>query len=164
MKGTYQAQVVSTALAAVGEKKTPSVKVKFETEFAIHDIETPAIQTVYADLWLTEKCWERSMDNLSILGWNGTDLNDLNGTDLLVGQKAWLVLDEEEYNGETRTKVKFINAIGGGGIKAMEADEAKALAASLKGKMLKYRQNKPAPKAEGPAPAQSNDDDGLPFD
>lgn len=152
MVGTYLSQIKDHTLQEVGEKRTPCVAITLET---VENIQTkePATQTVYAKLWLTDGALDYTMKTLTeVLGWNGDDLSDLNGTQKFVGKEVWAVLVEEEYNGKIQTKVKFLNKIGGVAKKPMEADVAKSLAERLKGKVLSYRQKNPV-----------EVEDGLPF-
>ena len=156
MKGTYLATITDHVLKEIGEKNTPAVNFTFET---IENVQTkePEVKTVYCPLWLTDnkKAWEITMDTLTkVIGWNGDDLSDLNGTGDFVGKEVWLVLDEEEYNGKIQTKVKFINRVGGQTQKPFDPEKAKSLSEKLKGKVLAYRQN---------SPVSEPVDDGLKF-
>lgn len=161
MQGTYQATVLSTALATSKNKGTPSVKIQFGTEFNINDMQTPVRKSLYVDLWLTDATFDRTMDTLTMLGWDGADLNALNGTELLCGKEAWVVVAEEEYEGKVRDKIQFVNPVGGGqSAQRMEDKDAADLAKKLKAKVLKYRQNKPqaAKQAAQEAPEAESDD------
>ena len=148
MIGTFLAAVTATVFKESKEKGTPSINITFETSENVETKE-PIIKKVYADLWLSEKAQDRSLETLiKTLGWNGDDLNELNGGDVLAGVEAWLVLEEEEYedsfgNVKTSTKVKWINKIGGKTSKPLDEAKAKSLSDSLKGKVLAFKQNNP---------------------
>ena len=61
------------------------------------------------------------------------------------GKKCEIVVDEEEWEGVKRAKVKYINEIGGGGVmgERMPVDEAKAFAATLRQRILTARGPRP---------------------
>jgi len=143
MVGTFLAAVTAHVFKESKEKGTPSINITFETSENVETKE-PIIKKVYADLWLSEKAQDRSLETLiKTLGWNGDDLNELNGGDVLAGKEAWLVLEEEEYEGKPYTKVKWINKIGGKMSKPLDEAKAKSLSDKLKGKVLAYKQNNP---------------------
>jgi len=83
---------------------SPSVKIVLQNE---------AGEKLYYDCWLLESCKESTFKVLrDVLRWQGNDLNELNNTDELCGRECVAVVEEEEYNGKVRQKVKFLNAIG----------------------------------------------------
>lgn len=88
--------------------------------------------------YFTEDTEDRTMESLRILGWKGDDLSNLEG----VGDNdVRIVIEEEEYQGQVRSKVKWINKIGGLALKTpMTAQQAKAFAAQMKGKAIASRQ------------------------
>jgi hypothetical protein len=125
--------------------------------------------------YLSDAALERTLSSLRILGFDPSQHNGmldvLHGTQLLVSREAELVVETEVYNGEPREKVKWVNEVGGGMGKGMEADKAKGFAASLRQKILSAQPPKPNAKP-GPArqpaaaavPAGAIDpDDDLPF-
>src|SRR5688500_1276083 len=87
--------------------------------------------------YFTEKTTERTLESLRHLGWAGEDLFDLSGIDQ---NEVEIVVEHEEYetdSGELKTsaKVRWINAIGGGGIamkSTMDVAQAKAFAQRMK--------------------------------
>lgn len=113
MKGTFEATVIAHKLATSKNKGTPSVNLKFELNRNVDSgEECPPNTHLYADQWLTDDCFDRTMHTLTkTLSWDGDDLSDLNGT-CLVGNKAWVVVEEEEYEGVTRSKIKWVNEVG----------------------------------------------------
>jgi len=148
MKGTFEAEVLSHVLATSKEKGTPSIKVQVEIQKNVVNGE-PVTGSFYWDGWLTEKAFENTMKAVSeALGWNGGDLSELNGTGAFVGKIVQVVLEEEadDRTGKTHTKIKWLNPLGGGGVKALSGADAKAVADKLKGKVLAYRQKNPAAK------------------
>lgn len=161
----------------IAETGTPSVNLKFLT---LYDMANPTEQvnvTLFADLFLTENSFERSVETLEkVFGFTGDDLQEINNnTELFANIEAVLVVDEEEYNGKIYTKVKFINHPSGGFGKKLEDSEAQRLGAQLRNKLKAYHmKNKtgvaaPAPvKRDKPLPAsntnsRSNFEEPPPF-
>lgn len=88
--------------------------------------------------YFTDAALPFTIKTLRTLGWQGSDLADLSGID---ANEVELVVENEEYEGKNRTRVKFINAIGGLSMKEpLPADRAKAFAAAMKGKILGVEQ------------------------
>lgn len=152
MKGTFLVTVTDHILATSKNTQTPSVKLTLGIIKCITDPEDRTKGQLYHDLWLTDKPFERTMKTLhGVLGWQGDDISELNGTGILCDKELWAEVDEETYEGKTYSKVQWLNPVGGGvKIERMEDASAKALAEKLKGKILNYRQNAP-------------ETDGLPF-
>jgi len=171
MNWTLECIINDHVLAEVGEKKTPSVKFKMTPVKNVVTGEEIQPFTLYFDAWLTEKSIENSLKTLSqCFGWNGSDLSDFNGTGRFVGFKVWAVCEEEEYENELRTKVRFMNPLGGGGsTKPMDDKGQKKLTDALKGRILKFRKDNPDSEIpEGAKPSNQSsqkmtDDSELPF-
>lgn len=107
--------------------------------------------------YFTELTFDRTLESLRILGWNGDDLSDLSGIDQ---NEAQAVIEEEEYDGKLRLKVKWINAKGGLALqKPMSDGEASAFAARMKGRVLAHKQKNGGPSA---APRSTGRDDSPP--
>lgn len=88
--------------------------------------------------YFTEKTFDRTIESLRILGWDGDDLSDLTGLDR---NEAQAVIEEDEYDGKLRLKVQWINAKGGLAIqKPMGDSEAASFAQRMKGRVLSHRQ------------------------
>ena len=158
--GRHEVQVVGHVLGRSGTG-TPHVAVLFE------DINGDRI-TWYG--YLTDKALERTVASLQILGWNpaehGGDIASLNGTGILAGAEAEVVVEAEEYNGDIQMKVKWVNERGGGLGSGMGADEAATFASDLRAKIMGAAKPQPA-KSPGPARQSTgvggNVDDDLPF-
>jgi len=86
------------------QKGTPGVNFKFTDEQGVHH---------YAHLWLTEKTIKNSENVMTnVLGWNGSE--DFSAEDTFNwGCEVDLVINEETYEGATRSVVKFINSPDG---------------------------------------------------
>jgi hypothetical protein len=167
--GRHRVQVVSHILRK-SSGGTPSVAVLFESQETIGD-------RITWDGYLTDAALERTLASLKILGWDPAEhdgkIETLHGTDVLKGAEAEIVVELEEYNGQARPKVKWVNAVGGGGLgEGMDAEDVIAFSASLRQKVLSARA--PTPNAK-PGPARqpaavsanskplSDPDDDLPF-
>lgn len=129
--GTHIAKVKNAVLSE-SSKGTPQVILSFQNQAGEH---------IDAYLYLSDKALERTEKALRACGWVGDDISELmrDGVDL---KEVEIVVEDEEYDGKVRTKVKWINPIR----KEMDADKAKAIALALRKKF------------KGPA-----DDDGVPF-
>jgi len=96
--------VTGHELGFTTQSGTPYIRIYFEY------YEGEELKTRGWDGWLTDKCFMRTISTLrKSLGWTGKDLKELDGTDTLVGQKASLVVGEEEYDGQKRKKIQFVN-------------------------------------------------------
>lgn len=168
MKGTFKCVVIDHVLRESKEKKTPSVMLKLDTVENIITGEKVQSTHLYFDGYLTENAIDNTMKTLTeALGWNGVDLNDLNGTGKFCGVEVAAVVDEESYQGQLRSKVKFVNNLerATAKIDPMESGIARGLAESLKGRIMKYRQDNKGetrPPVSTPPSSQPPDKD-LPF-
>lgn len=122
----------------------------------------------------TEKTVDRTLDSLRHCGWDGDDPSDLTGLDR---NEVQLVIDDEEYNGQTRTKIQFVNRLGGLALKdQLSPDEVRAFAARLRGRAVAHKQKyggqpaapKTSSRAGYPGDNDSGDngwpgDDDIPF-
>lgn len=103
-------------LAKSKEKQTPSVKFVIKSD--VDD------EKFFFDLWLTDAAFQNTMKVLKeVIGWTGTNFDDLNGTGKFAGVKVSMVIEDGEYQGKPQSKVKFINKIGGQASAAFSADE-----------------------------------------
>lgn len=127
--GRHLVQVVSHVLGK-SSTGTPHIAVVFE------DINNDRI-TWYG--YLTDAALARTIESLGILGWDphahDGKIDSLNGTGLLVGAEAEIVVEMETYEGKTNPKVKWVNEIGGR-LNSMDDHEATAFAADLRRKIL----------------------------
>lgn len=152
MKGTFTARACGWELTKSKNKGTEEMLVKFVLDDGTY---------VYWDGWLTEKAWARTVDSLKACGWDGVSMETMEGMGTL---DVELVLEEEEYEGVTRTKVKWVNPIGGAPMKVsspMTGDERRRFLAKMQARL------KQAGPAAAPKPAQKTSapvqDDDIPF-
>lgn len=106
--------------------------------------------------YFTEKTVDRTLDSLRHCGWASDSLAELDGLD---ANEVELVIDDEEYEGKWRSKVKWVNRPSKLFTKApMNAQERAAFAARLRGKTTAHRQKygtQPTPSA-APKSAPAN--------
>lgn len=172
--GIWDVVVDSTFLGKSRKKGTGYIGVRFKDDVG---------DTITAYLYTSDAALGRTIETLEMLGWsveaNNGDVNSLNETPLLVGAKAEIVVEDEEYEGKFHAKVKWINPPGGGGgrVEAMTPNEAMAFAAALRAKVYGTRAGKapsakpaarpaakPAPaKTTAPPDDQGGDDSDIPF-
>lgn len=135
----YMAIAVANKLH-VADTGTPSVQIKFQTLYNMKDQSQPITKTLWGSLYLSDSCFERSMETLSeVFGFKSDDIQEINNnTTLFAGIEAVIVTDQEEYNGECREKIKFINHPAGGAGKKLEDSEAARLSAELRNKIKAF--------------------------
>lgn len=114
----------------------------------------------------TDKAREYTLAALAAMGWDGQNLDTLDG----LGVACEIVVAEETYQGVTRTKVKYVNPIGGtrqASKGALSGDERKRFLASMRGHLLAWQQGqgvaaKPTVTTTQRRPPVDGDDD-IPF-
>lgn len=126
--GTYRARPVSAALGYT-MNGNEQIAVTFETL-------DPAGERVTWYGYFTEKSSDRTLQSLRYCGWRGNYLADFYGEQLPEGfdQEVDIVVEQEEYQGKTYTKVAWVNS-GGSGMalrNAMTQDQAKAFGAKMR--------------------------------
>lgn len=129
--------------------------------------------------YFSDKTWERTLDSLRYMGWTGDDLGNLDGLDT---HEVELVLEEETYQGKTRTKVQWVNRPQALALKnPMDAGARASFAARMRGRVAQHNQangaqrraaptrapqpaphRSPAGNYEGPDAPMPSDDD-IPF-
>lgn len=163
--GNYVARAVD---AEFGVSKTGSDFVQIH--FAIQEGEH-AGQTITAWLYFTEKTNARSLESLRHMGctFPDNDASNLTGYD---ANNVEIVVAEEEYNGVSRAKVQWVNALGGGRVKIehpMDVGRKAAFRARMLGHVASTAGKaaaKPAngtPRAPSAAPMREMGDDDIQF-
>lgn len=150
--------VTGNALSKSSNKGTASVKIALETVAKEGEPSRP----LWADLWLTEKTMERTIETLEkTLGWQGKSFAELNEP-VLAGVEVVAVCEwEVDDQGRDREKVAFLNSAASGGVKRAEADDVKSIASQADGFLALARANnpnKPKPQAR-PSRDQQRDDE-----
>lgn len=128
---------------------------------------------------LSEAAFDRTIESLRYCGWEGDDLSNLAGLDK---NEVSLDIGWDDYGGQNRLKVNWVNRVGGVAMKdQLAGDELRAFAAQMKsriaaiGKTPKPRQQQmrtdPPPRRQGgdrpedygiPSGGKGGNDD-LPF-
>lgn len=169
--GVYRARAVSAALGRTGTGKE-----QVAVTFQLMDSEGALGPMLTWFGYFTEQTFPRTVEGLRHCGWQGDDLSDLSGID---ANEVSLVVENEEYEGKTYSKIRWVNAAGGGGVTLKEQltdMEARAFGARMRGQVTALRQaastprrapsatsNRAQPAAlRAPEPPPHTDDD-LPF-
>lgn len=110
--GTYTAKIVDYGVKLT-EKGQPNVTVKFSFN------ETNTL--IWSGGFYNERATEITLKALGVCGLATTDIAQLadgpaSGM-LDTDKEVEIAIDHEEYNGRTYAKIKWINEVGGGGIK-----------------------------------------------
>lgn len=83
--------------------------------------------------FFTDASCNRTVRSMQSCGWVGNDLNDMSG---MGDKEVQLVIEEEEYDGKKRLKVKFVNSPGGLRMsRVLSPDELRVFAAEMKPKI-----------------------------
>jgi hypothetical protein len=107
MKGRFNATPEDWQFGT-SENGNEYLLVKFRVE--------PAGEAVYWRGFFTDKTWQRTYEALQHCGWDGAEiasLDDMTAQNGMGTSGVELVLDEEEYDGEMRTQVRWVNKMGG---------------------------------------------------
>lgn len=122
-------------------------------------------QTITWFGYFTENTVDRTLDSLRHCGWDSDNIAEL---DNLNANEVELVLDEEEYEGKVRTKVKWVNRPARLMMKEqMTPAAAAAFAQRLRGKTVAHKQKygaQPKPQAAPAGRTRSPASDGPPPD
>lgn len=159
--GTYRARAIASGVGVSNTKSTPFVRVTLALVGAHEGQEIDWIA------YVTDKTQERVAEDLRTLGYKGNDpeeLHDRGPEDVakLLPNTVSIVVEEEEWKGEVRTRVRWINP---------EKKEAggSSLFAGMKAAFAQLDQKsgggkKPTAGAiPRPAPPPSVQDDDIPF-
>jgi hypothetical protein len=129
--GKYIGTPVSAALGT-----TSSGKEQIAVQFEFLD---PAGERLTWYGFFTDAAFERTIESLRAMGWTGSSLDEFAGEKLPAGvdRQVELVVQHEEYQGKTQARLSFVNSIGAGlALKsAMDANQARAFAAKMKGRI-----------------------------
>jgi len=175
-RGKHLAIPRSIQFDRAGTDDKEQVVVQFEI---VGENDAYAGWTITAFLFLTDKTFDRTVESLRHMGWQGDDLSELPAL-CDQGQlgEVEIVVDHEDYQGKTQAKVKWVNRKGGGAVqlkKPLEGQELATFAARMKGRVRAvgngrqggasapsngagggYRSSSPHPNAPGA-------DDDIPF-
>lgn len=122
--------------------------------------------------FFTDSTVERTLESLRHCGWDSDSLAEL---DHLDANEVELVIDDETYEGKTRSKVKWVNRVSKLALKEqMSPAQVQAFAAKLRGKTVAHKRKYDAGGSAGgakPRAQQQNfsggeygpDDSDIPF-
>jgi hypothetical protein len=102
--------------------------------------------------WLSEKAARGTMRSLRACGWQGDDVSDLGNLD----HEVEIVVDNEEYDGKIRARVKWVNSPR----LELAAEEAKEISARLRAIAASVPSNGAVPSS---SPFADPPEDGDPF-
>ncbi len=160
-KGTYRARAVADSHVLGRSKNKGTEQSTVEFELLAEGFVGQRISWVG---YHTDKSWERTAESLRHAGWTGDDLSEtpLPG---LGSTEVDLVIDDEEYDGKTYSRVQFVNKPGALVIGTpMNPDEARGFAAKMRQRIAAQRAQSGKP-AQGSAAAQptAQDTSDIPF-
>ena len=112
--GQFEAEVVDHGIVKAGTG-TSQLAVKFET----------AEGTITGWFPMTEKAIKYTIEKAVNMGFTGSSLAELNDGTCLVGNRCVITVAEEEYKGEMKLRVRFVNPVGWKGFE-IERDDAAA--------------------------------------
>lgn len=125
--GTHRARPIDAALGLTGTGKE-QIGIMFE------HAETGERITWYG--YFTDGTFERTIESLRYIGWQGTDLTDFAlGLPEGVANEVDIVVEDEEdqRDGTIRRKVRWVNSGGGVAVKdRLSEDQARSFAARMK--------------------------------
>jgi hypothetical protein len=155
---TYRARAIGAALGSTSQGK-PQIGVEFQILDGGRAGDDSAVgkSITWYGSFASEKAIEITMKALRICGWQGDDLDDLTTID--ANEVAIVVEEDQDLQGNPQIRVRWVNALGGGGIamkNRMDETAARAFAAEMRGYAIQSRGAAPparpaAPRAPAPA-------------
>lgn len=134
------ATVQENCIAESSDKHTPSVQLSLLVgEPPQPELERYAGTTLRADLWLTPGTVDRTFETLGkCFGWYGDDVEEINNNRaLFAGKKVVLVCEIEEWEGQPRVRIAFVNPAVS--VFAVTKERAAELAQDLNGALARFR-------------------------
>lgn len=143
-KATYRAKAVNSGFGVTPEKGTNFIAIGFEV------VDDERFAGERTDAWLgyfSGKATERTIESLQHMGFSGDDLSlledlDEKGCAELLPNVVEIVCEPEEYDGQWRLRVQWVNRPGAGRFVAkqpLKGSELKAFAAQMKGALRNAR-------------------------
>lgn len=159
--GTYKARAREWAFG-LSQNGNEQIAVMFALVGGEHDG-----QTITWFGHFTDKTLERTLDSLRHMGWQSDNIAEL---DDLGTNEVEIVIDEEEYDGKVRSKVRWVNGPSRLALKdQMNRSQVEAFAARLRGKTVAHKQKNGAGTASRERAASAafspmpDTDDDIPF-
>lgn len=138
----YLGVIKATGLTESSNTHTPEVQMRINLVRNL-DTNDPCNRQVIADLWLSEKCKDKTIALLCSLGFDSENLADING-DILKDCECEVSTTFEEYNGKVYEKVAFVNKVGtyaSRGIKRMDDAQSNDFARRFSQALRKNKKN-----------------------
>ena len=143
--GKYKARAIGGKFGESGKKKTPGVGIKFE--FEMENAEGKIVtEHISWTGWLSENAMERTFKALAICGYDESKGNLADGTipreyfDPKAECEIDIQCEEENYidrdgnpKSAMKTKVAWVNRLGGGGFQVAEASNVSTMLKSIGG-------------------------------
>ncbi len=174
--GTYNA-VVKEIGVGESKNKLAQVAIKFgpyeiEGDDGFETIESESITGFFMLQYKDRAVNQKTIDNLREVfpEWDGKDVfwledhqyEEIDGS-TLVGKEVQIVVDAEEYEGKTRTRVKYLNPKGSqhGGIKKADPDTRRRISAALGAAIRATAKPSARPVLKPAAPRPTSDSDTV---
>ncbi len=161
--GKHRARAVEWG---VGEAGTGTMQIG--VVFELLDQEPGTYITYYG--YFTDGALEFTLKALRAMGWQGSDITELdNNGGGLDQREVQIVVEHEEYQGRIQTKVKWVNSLGGMAMaNRVTGDKLASFAAGLRGKIMGLEPGRRAAPAAGmgqtqPAARPTRPQDDIPF-
>lgn len=147
-KGYYDAHASGAAIT-FGRSENGNTQIAVEFEIDSPDY---AGETITWIGHFTDKTAARTIESLQIAGWQGDDVSDLDGQpgSTVLPDAVSLTCEGEEYQGEYKCKVQWVNRPGGGRFKFKEqisGTDLKAFGAQLRATVKSVRAAGGAPRS-----------------
>lgn len=137
--GSFDATITEHGYSFSGTNTT-QLMVRFETQHG----------SIVGYFSFSDAAVEYTIEKIRNMGFQGDDLDALNG-DCLIGNKCSIVVDHEEYNGQMKAKVKFVNAFGQS--REFKRDAAAAAKAKMFNGLLRKQAKITPPPQAAPKPS-----------
>lgn len=154
--GRYRGRAVEGALGITG-KGTEQIGVRFAL------LDRPGEHITWYGFF-TSAAKHITIAALRVAGFIGADLSDLSSLSRPDAPEVLLVVENEEYDGTVRPKVKWVNPVGGLAMKdQITGQAAAAFAARMKGEFAAYDAAAPGPRQRTADPSPPAAEPDLPF-
>ena len=149
LAGTHKAKVVDHEFGIANDKE--QVALMLQIVGGDHDGKSIAWFGYFSD-----KTAERTLESLRYCGWDTDDLAQLDG---IYKNEVEIVVEDEEYQGKWRSRVKWINRASKLSLKnTMDANALKAFSARMRSQAVasRLKANPPAQQGAASKPAQAS--------
>lgn len=157
-EGRHMARAIAGYLGAAKEGKNVPVVIEFQIVSGPH-----------AEEFITSFCYtttegsiNQTIKSLRACGWAGDDMTDISFPE---NNKVEITIEHDEYNGNRRAKVKWIDKPGGAKVDRLSEGEARRFAERMKGACRAFdaRQKSGEPHPGAKRGAADDDSSDIPF-